>query len=84
MVIFKKFLRSGKIQGNYRNVYVKSRKIEIKVLRTFIFLSLSFCLSRNTNILISGDCNDRWKYFCKERPNELVRLCCMVRLEPLW
>lgn len=84
MVIFKKFLRSGKIQGNCRNVYVKSRKIEIKVLRTFIFLSLSFCLSRNTNIFISGDCNDRWKYFCKERPNGLVRLRCMVRLEPLW
>lgn len=40
MVIFKKFSRSGKIQGNFRNVYVKSRKIEIKVLRTFIFLSL--------------------------------------------
>ena len=43
MVIFKKFSRSGKIQGNCRNVYVKSRKIEIKVLGTFIFLSLSFC-----------------------------------------
>ena len=42
MVIFKKFLRSGKIQGNCRNVYVKLRKIEIKVLCTFIFLSLSF------------------------------------------